>query len=306
MAQSARSIMAVRSIGAFATLVLLAAAPGCVDIVAGIDGTARYIERDEKHFTTTGKPEVVLSTFDGSIEIRPWDKSEVQVVVEKRGRDKEDVSVIEVQAQQTGNRVEVSVTEPKHIGGFHINNRSAKLIVSVPASSDIAAKSGDGSIDVERITGTVQLRSGDGSIRGWKLGGDVTAHTGDGSIKFEDVSGVLNVDTGDGSITVGGKLASLRAKSGDGSVTIHADQGSTPETDWDIITGDGSVTLEVPEGFGAEIDAHTGDGHIRMQDLTLSNVTGNMGKNTVRGRLGAGGRGVRVRTGDGSITLRRS
>jgi DUF4097 and DUF4098 domain-containing protein YvlB len=306
MALSARSTHAVRSIGAFATLALLVAAPGCVDIVAGIDGSARYVERDDKHFTTTGKPDVVVSTFDGSIEIRPWDKSEVQVVVEKRGRDKEDVSVIEVQAQQTGDRVEVNVIEPKHLGGFHINHRSAKLIVSVPASSDVAARSGDGSIDIERITGKVQLRSGDGSIRGWKVGGEVTVHTGDGSIKLEDVSGVLNVDTGDGSINVGGKLTSVRAKSGDGGVTIHADQGSTPETDWDITTGDGSVTLEIPEGFGAEIDAHTGDGHIRMQDVTISNVTGNMGKNTVRGRLGAGGKGVRVRTGDGSITLRRS
>jgi DUF4097 and DUF4098 domain-containing protein YvlB len=304
---SASSARAARSVGAFAVLAALLAAPGCVDIVAGIDGSAKYVERDEKHFEMTGKPDVVLSTFDGSIEVRPWDKSDVQVVVEKRGRDKEDVSIIEVHAEQSGNRVEVSVTEPKHYGiGFQINNRSAKLIVSVPASSDVSAKSGDGAIDIERVTGKVQLRSGDGSIRGWKLGGDVTAHTGDGGIKLEDVDGTLNVDTGDGSITLGGRLTSVRARSGDGSVTIHAEPGSASENDWDIVTGDGSVTLEVPDGFGAEIDARTGDGHIRVQDLTISNVTGSLDKNSVRGRLGQGGRGVRVRTGDGSITLRRS
>jgi DUF4097 and DUF4098 domain-containing protein YvlB len=306
MALAARSA-AVRSVAAFGFMALLLATTGCVDIVAGIDSSAKYVERDEKHFTTTGRPDVVLSTFDGSIEIRPWDKAEVQVVVEKRGRDKDDVSAIEVHAEQRGNRVEVTVTEPKHYGiGFHINNRSARLIVSMPASSDVAARSGDGAIDIERISGKLQLRSGDGSIRGWKLDGEVSAHTGDGSIRLEDVSGVLNVDTGDGSITLGGKLASVHARSGDGGVTIHAEPGSMPDSDWDIVTGDGSVTLEVPDGFGAEIDAHTGDGHIRMQDVTLSNVTGSMGKNTVRGRIGAGGRGVRVRTGDGSITLRRS
>ena len=43
-----------------------------------------------------------------------------------------------------------------------------------------------------------------------------------------------------------------------------------------------------------------------MHDVTLSNVTGEIGKNTVRGRLGAGGHALRVRTGDGSITFRRS
>jgi DUF4097 and DUF4098 domain-containing protein YvlB len=292
---------------ALALLVLLAAAPGCVDIVAGIDGTSKYIERDEKNFTMTGKPDVVLSTFDGSIEIRPWDKAGVQVVVEKRGRDKADVSVIDVQAQQTGNRVEITVTEPKHYGfDIHFNHRSAKLIVSVPASSDVMAKSGDGSIDIERVTGRLQLRSGDGSIRGRQLGGEVTAHTGDGSIKLDGVEGMLNVDTGDGSILLAGKLTSVRARTGDGSVTIHADPGSAPNSDWNIVTGDGSVTLEVADDFGAELDAHTGDGRISMRDVTLSNVTGNIGKNSVRGRLGNGGRSVRVRTGDGSITLRRS
>jgi DUF4097 and DUF4098 domain-containing protein YvlB len=281
-----------RSIGALtlpAALIALLAAPGCIEI----DGADlnKYVERDEKHFAVSGKPDVALATFDGSIEIRPWDKADVQVVVEKRGRDKDDVAAIEVKAEQHGDRIEVTVTEPKRDHGgfnFHINNRSAKLIVSVPESSDVSAKSGDGSIDIERVAGHVQLRSGDGSIRGRMLGGDVEANTGDGSIRLD------------------GKLSGVRVHTGDGSVVIRADSGSAPGADWDIVTGDGSVTLEVPDGFGAEVDAHTGDGGIHMQDLTLSNVTGKIGKNSLRGRLGDGGRSLRVRTGDGSITFKRS
>ena len=305
MALSARS---ARTLGLNAALMAWLVAPGCVDIVGSDLGRSRYVERDEKRFTVDGKPDVVVATFDGSIEIRPWDKPDVQVVVEKRGRDKEDVAVIDVQASQNGNRIEVTVSEPKNVGGldFHFNNhRSAKLIVSLPSSSDIAARSGDGSIDIEQVTGRVQLRSGDGSIRGRSLAGDVNVHTGDGSIKLDDVNGALNVDTGDGSIVLGGMLTNVHARSGDGSVTVHAEPGSTPGADWDITTGDGSVTLALPDGFGAELDAHTGDGGIRMEDITLSNVTGKIGRNTLRGRLGSGGRNLRVRTGDGSITVKR-
>jgi DUF4097 and DUF4098 domain-containing protein YvlB len=283
------SVPEVKGLALPAVLVALLAVPGCVDII-GSD-LNKYVERDEKHFAVSGKPDVALTTFDGSIEIRPWDKADVQVVIEKRGRDHDDVAAIEVKAEQHGDRIEISVTEPKRDhGGFnlHFNNRSAKLIVSVPASADITAKSGDGSIDIERVAGHVQLRSGDGSIRGRMLGGDVEANTGDGSIRLD------------------GKLTSVRVHTGDGSVTIHADPGSSPGADWDIVTGDGSVTLEVPDGFSAEVDAHTGDGGIHMRDLTLSNVTGNIGKNSLRGRLGDGGRALRVRTGDGSITLKRS
>jgi DUF4097 and DUF4098 domain-containing protein YvlB len=283
------SVPEVKGLALPAVLVALLAVPGCVDII-GSD-LNKYVERDEKHFAVSGKPDVALTTFDGSIEIRPWDKADVQVVIEKRGRDHDDVAAIEVKADQHGDRIEISVTEPKRDhGGFnlHFNNRSAKLIVSVPASADITAKSGDGSIDIERVAGHVQLRSGDGSIRGRMLGGDVEANTGDGSIRLD------------------GKLTSVRVHTGDGSVTIHADPGSSPGADWDIVTGDGSVTLEVPDGFSAEVDAHTGDGGIHMRDLTLSNVTGNIGKNSLRGRLGDGGKALRVRTGDGSITLKRS
>jgi len=299
--------LALRGILATGALAVALAGPACVDMVGADLG--KYVERDEKHFSVAGKPDVTLSTFDGSIEIRAWDKPDVQVVVEKRGRDKDDVAAIEVNATQTGNHVEVRVTEPKNRGGFgiHFNNfRSAKLIVSLPASSDVAARSGDGSIDIERVTGRMQLRSGAGSIQGRRLGGDVRAHTGDGAIKLDGVNGALDVDTGDGSITVAGKLTSVRARSGDGSVTIRAEPGSAPSGDWDIVTGDGSVTLEVPDGFGAELDAHTGDGSIHMQDITVSNVSGTIGKHTVRGRLGSGGPALRVRTGDGSITLRHS
>jgi DUF4097 and DUF4098 domain-containing protein YvlB len=230
-------------------------------------------------------------------------------VIEKRARDKADADTIEVHAEQNGNHVTVDARVPSAERTFGISwhrSRTAKLIVSVPSSSNIVAKSGDGPIDIEHVSGRVDLRSGDGRIQARDLTGDLRAHTGDGSITLDGVNGALDVDTGDGNVSVSGKLTSLHARSGDGAVTIRAASGSTATGDWDITTGDGSVTLELPDGFGGELDAHTGDGSIHVQDITVSNVTGRIAKNTVRGTLGSGGRAVRVRTGDGTITLRRS
>jgi DUF4097 and DUF4098 domain-containing protein YvlB len=266
----------------------LLATSACVDIVgARVDN--KYVEREEKRFPVGAKPEVALSTFDGAIEIRPWDKSEVEVIVEKRGFDKNAIADIEVVSTHEGNRVSVDVRSSRRKVGIHFGSSpSAKLIVSLPASSDVVARSGDGSIDVERITGRVELRSGDGSIHARDLAGDVA------------------VQTGDGSITLDGKFAGLRAHSGDGSVKIHAAAGTGASGDWEITTGDGSITLEIPDGFSGELDAHTGDGRVHVEDVTLSNVNGELRRNSVRGRLGAGGRSVRLRTGDGSITVKRS
>jgi hypothetical protein len=279
------------------------AALGCVDVVG--DGWPRYVEREEKRFSVSGRPDLSVSTFDGSVEIRAWDRSEVLVVIEKRAGHKEDAAAIEVHAEQNGDRVVVDVKAPRLTSLGH-GSRSANLIVSIPALSDVRASSGDGSLTISRITGTLDLRSGDGSIHGSELAGDLRLHTGDGSINLDDVTGGVDMDTGDGSISVAGRLTNVRARTGDGRIAIRAEPGSTTDRDWEINTGDGSITIDLPDTFGGELDAHTGDGGIQLRNLTLSGVSGEFDRHNMRGRLGSGGKTLRVRTGDGSITIRKS
>jgi hypothetical protein len=275
----------VAAIGAVATLFVTGA---CVDI-NGAGGIGRYVEREDKRFEVSGKPDVALATFDGSIEIRSWDRPEVLVVVEKHAYNKASAASIEIHTEQQGAHIVVEARMPKAavLGlGWHWS-QGAKLIVSLPASSDVNAQTGDGSIDIERINGKVELLSGDGAVRGRGLTGELAARTGDGSIAAD------------------GAFTNVRAQTGDGRVTIHAAPGSTPSRDWDIETGDGSVTIELPAGFNGELDAQTGDGRVRLQDIALSNVSGEIVRRSARGRIGSGGHVLRVRTGDGSITLRR-
>jgi hypothetical protein len=278
---------------------------GCVN-VSGHD-IGRYTERDEKRFAVDGKPEVVLTTFDGSIEIRSWDSPDVLVVVERHAATKEAAAAIHVESAQQGNKISVEVKMPAErlFGLTWFGSGGARLVVSVPVSSDVRATSGDGSIDLDHVLGTIALRSGDGSIHASNSAGNIAVTTGDGSIKLDDVDGALDANTGDGSVRVTGKLTSVRARSGDGSIAVHAQPGSTASDDWTIASGDGSVTLELPAGFSADLDAHTGDGGVHLDGVTLSNVTGAIGRNEARGQLGSGGKSLRVRTGDGSITLRR-
>jgi DUF4097 and DUF4098 domain-containing protein YvlB len=286
-------------------LTALLVGPGCVDLVGAGE---KFVERETRHFSTSSAPDLTLETFDGSIEVHTWDKPEVEVVIEKRAVSREAAGTIDVESSQEGNHVRVAARVPKMSGfGIHFNySRSAKLIVSAPSMSNLVATSGDGGINVERISGRLDLRSGDGSIRGHDLGGDIKAHTGDGSIQLEGIKGALDVDTGDGHVVVTGTLTAVRARTGDGAVTIRAEPGSAPASDWEITTGDGAIRLELPDAFDAELDAHTSDGGVHMNGITLSNVSGEIGRNRVRGQLGAGGRLVRLRTGDGSITLRRT
>ena len=264
------------------------------------------IVRTEKRFTIDGTGDVRVATFDGSIEIQSWDRPEVVIEIEKRGPSKSAVEDLEITSQQKGNLIELEVKRPRNESfsgiGLH-RTASARLIVNVPRETDVRARSGDGSIRIERVTGRLDLRTGDGSIRASDVSGELTLDTGDGSITVEGVEGRLSVDTGDGSVNVAGRLGSLKLHTGDGSVVYRGEPGSAMTEPWEITTGDGGVTLYLPADFGAELDAHTGDGTIR-NDLNVDNAGGEKERRTLRGRLGAGGKLLRVRTGDGAIRLK--
>ena len=297
--------MNLRSLLPVCLSVCLPLAVGCVNISS--QDLGRIVSRDEKRFTVDGKPEVVLSTFDGSIEIRSWDRPDVLVVIEKHAPTQAAADAIEVVSAQQGDRVSVEVKIPtnRNLAWHWFGGGSARLVVSLPASSDVKASSGDGSIRVDRVNGTIALRSGDGSIRATSSSGKVSVSTGDGSIDLDGVDGVLEATTGDGSVRVAGKLTGVRARSGDGSIAVRAEPGSAADADWELTSGDGSIALEIPDGFNANLDARTGDGGIHLNGISVANVTGAVKRNAVAGQLGTGGRAVRVRTGDGSITLRR-
>jgi hypothetical protein len=288
--------------------ILAAGAAGCV-VRVDTDGVR---VREEKRFTTKGRPTVHLATFDGSIVIRGWDRDEISVEVEKRGRDKAAAEAIEVLADQKGDVVSVEARTKDMTDGksYHLGwggvSRSAKLIVSVPAGSDLIVRTGDGSIRVDHVNGKVELRSSDGSVTGRDLVGDVVAHTEDGAIRLEGIDGKCDVASDDGSIAVQGRFEGLRVSTEDGSVVVRAAAGSKIARDWNLSTGDGSMVLYVADGLAADLDAQAHDGSVKLDSgLAFVHDPGDRTRGTVRGRLGDGGPRLVMRSGDGTIRLRR-
>jgi DUF4097 and DUF4098 domain-containing protein YvlB len=283
-------------------------AAGCT---VTVDSQSQIV-REEKRFTVSGVADLRLTTFDGSIQIQSWDKPDIVVEVEKRGSTRESVDALQIVSDQNGSTIELEVKRPRSETfsgvGFY-RSASARLIVTVPRNTNLQARSGDGSIRVERVNGRIELRTGDGSIRAMDVVGDLVINTGDGSIAVSGAEGSLDVDTGDGGVNVAGRLNRVRLHTGDGSIVYRAEPESRMAADWTISTGDGGVTVYLPEGFSAVVDAYTGDGTVRSE-LNVSAEDDEEDRETrrrsLRGRLGEGGRSLRIRTGDGSIRIRPS
>ena len=288
----------------------------CASLLAGLLGLTAcrinvdnqgFIEREQKKFAVEGVAELSLSTFDGAVEVRGWDRPEVVVEIEKRAEDKEAVDKITVLAEQTGKKIQVDVRHSgtrTFVGIGSFTSPSARLIVNAPHKINLEVRSGDGSIVVERLEGKLELRTADGRIRATESGGDLLAESGDGSLTLEDVSGRVEARTDDGGITVSGVPGAVRVRSGDGSIALRIRRGAVMTEDWMVATSDGSISAELPDDFNAMIEAEPGSDSRARSDLALADVVGGTREQrSLRGRLGNGGKLFVLRTGDGSIRL---
>lgn len=277
--------------------------------------------RETRTFTVSGRPDVVLDTFDGAIELHSWDRPEVEVEIEKRAMEQALLDDIRIDAQQNGNTVTVKVTGPRRSEfrgvtvGVHISP-TARLRVAVPRSSNVKASSADGSIRAEAVDGTLILTTADGSVSGTRLAGHIQIRSGDGSIRLDNASGILDLETVDGSIGLDGRPSVLKARTGDGAIRAQIEPDSAMTDNWELTTTDGSITLVLPGAFNAELDAETSDGVVRTSHPLLDESGSRLAdgedreerrerRRQLRSTLGEGGRLLRIRTGDGSIRIER-
>lgn len=268
----------------------------------------RLVRREDRRFAVSGRPAVVLKTFDGAIRVQSWDKPEVLVTIERQAGDEASLASIEVTSDQQGNRITVEVLKPEHsntiVLGMHVG-RSAALIVSLPRDADVSARTGDGAVTVENVVGRVEVNTGDGAVTVRRAEGDLIVHTGDGAVSLDDVRGQVDLSTGDGGVKVNGVLHGLKARTGDGAVAVRAGEGSAATADWRIETGDGGVTVELPATFSAELEARSNDGRVTVNGFELAGATRDREGAAVTGRIGSGGSRFTIRTGDGGITVGR-
>jgi len=173
--------------------------------------------------------------------------------------------------------------------------------LTVPPTAQLAVRTGDGAIDCEPVSGQVQLESGDGAIRAHGLKGDIEVRSGDGKVTLEEIDGRLRARTRDGHLTASGRFDALDLGAGDGRVDAIVAPGSQPSSAWNVETGDGAVNMRIPHDINTLLDVRTRGSHVNVElPITLE---GRVDRHQLIGELNNGGPTLRIRTGDGSITL---
>lgn len=233
-----------------------------------------------KHWSLGPNAELHVTAGDAALVVEAVGGNSIDATLTTRGYSI-GPSGVRVTEHQVGGRLDIEIRQPSMHFGF--GDHSIRLELRVPKQLNAYLHTGDGSITLRGVHGSMQVDTGDGSIHG------------------EDLDGALDAHSGDGSVHVSGRFDNLHLRTEDGSVDLDVLRGSRMHADWRVHTGDGSVRLNLPGDLSADLEVHTGDGHIRM-NLPLT-VTGMQSGNEIHGKLNGGGPLFTVRTGDGSISL---
>jgi DUF4097 and DUF4098 domain-containing protein YvlB len=225
---------------------------------------------------------VSVETFNGSIEVSPWDQDTVDISATKYGPSQQAADDLEIRVDHTADTVSVRAVHPSIRHG----NQGAKFVLRVPRNAV-----------VDRLT------TSNGGIRVSQVTGPSHLHTSNGTIHALDLAGSLDAQTSNGSITAELARAAgpIRAESSNGSINLRL-PGDFRD-DVRAHTSNGSITVHLPRELNARISARTSNSKI-TSDFDLR-MQGEIGRNHLDAVMGTGGALVDLSTSNGSIHLAR-
>jgi hypothetical protein len=243
-----------------------------------------------------------IENANGKTMVIGEERADLQVLVVKTARAESEDSARKLLAEI---RVKVSEGEDALVLEVEVPKRwnrhgSANLELRVPRDLRVGVYSSNGSVALSGLRAAVVGRSSNGSICVDDVEGDVDVQTSNGKVSCSCTCGRLLARSSNRKIEIGEHQGSVDAMTSNG--LIHASVESLGPDGMILATSNGRIVVELPEKVDADVDMRVDNGVIRNH----RELDGASGERTgrVRGRLGRGGVPIRLRTSNGSISLR--
>jgi hypothetical protein len=271
-------------------------------LLAGLPWSERAEEQETLRIDPPPGGLVRVQNVNGRIRVVGEDRSDIEVVATKVGRAESDeaaaalVREIRVLCGQVGDVLEVEVDVPRRW-----NRRGhAHLEVRVPRGTNVAVSTSNGKICVENLLGGVRAHSSNGSVDVASVVGDIDVRASNAKVSCSCTQGHLFARSSNGKIQLEDHRGSIDASTSNG--LIVADVEELGQGGVQLSTSNGRIVLELPEHVDADVDIKVDNGVIRNDRELCKAASERSGR--LRGRLGSGGTPIRLRTSNGSVSLR--
>jgi len=225
-----------------------------------------------REVTLSAWGDVKIKTTNGGIHVESWDRDEIRVVARIRVRGgsessaRETVEKLKLYAGEDG----IHVKGPKKsglLGFFKGRDWSVSFHVYVPGDTDVAARTTNGGIHIEGVSGDLDFATTNGGVTVFNASGNVSGETTNGGVTVTLVS-----------------------------------QGFHGER-VDLHTTNGGINVGLPDEISARIDASVVNGGVsvehpvKIQEKSRRRFKGTIGDGTQLE--------LRVRTTNGGVHFRR-
>ncbi len=271
-------------------------------LLSGVPWSERAEGDEILHFEATNRTVVRLHNSNGRTRLVGEDREDIEVRARKiaRAESAEEAQLllesIRIAAREEGGALELEVEVPRKW-----NRRGyANLELSVPRSLQVQISAANGKIAIEGIRGSVSAHSSNGSVSLVDIVGDVEITTANAKVSCSCTCGRILARSSNGKIELEGHRGSVDASTSNGLIRAELEEVGTQGVA--LATSNGRIVLELPEQVDAEIDIRVDNGVIRNDRPLCRSQRESDGQ--IRGRLGNGGSPIKLRTSNGSVTLR--
>jgi DUF4097 and DUF4098 domain-containing protein YvlB len=243
-----------------------------------------------------------IHNANGKTRVLGEDRDDIEIRIHKSVRaDCPDLAEklldsIRIQNSKSADVLEIEVQIPRKCSRHAV----AHIELCIPRDTEVSLSSTNGKICLEALERAIRARSNNGSVSICDVIGDIDVTTANAKVTCKRTQGHLRARSSNGKIEVDCHQGSIDASTSNGVIRASLDE--LGEMGVSLTTTNGRIVLDLPEKPDADVDIRVENGHIR-NDLELKDQTSDL-DGRVRGRLGAGGIPIKLRTSNGTVSLR--
>lgn len=279
-------------------------------------GMERYHEDFHYSYPMKSGGLLTVESFNGGVEVSPWDQDTVDISGTKYARTMEDARDLKIEIDHNPSAVSIRAVRPSMRRG----NYGARFSIKVPrgvvldhlvtSNGPIRAddgvgparlKTSNGHVEVRGLKGSLTAETSNGPIEAQDIAGPIEAHSSNGHIRLENVVGAVEATTSNSSIhaTLEKVDGAVKLQSSNGPIDLSLPPGAQCAVR--ARTSNNGITVHIPGDVNARLSADTSNGSI-SSDFEMR-MRGEIGKHHIEGTIGTGGPLIDLSTSNGSIRI---
>jgi len=255
----------------------------------------------DKRFKIDGRAMVTLRNAQGSIMVKSWERSEVEILADHTSNG------VEVDTQQNGNRIEL-VT---HVLRPDVSpaELQANYELFVPEETELEIKNDSGLVSVARVYADISVDTVLAKVELTDVSGVLTVHTVDGSFTCTRCVGRIEfTSTSGGARFLQPTTRSLRAQTFSGE--LFYDGLFAPNGNYRLTTASGPIEMVLSEKDSVKLSAHSRQGNVQNQvqlkpESHALSLFGGRKESSLVGTTGTGLARVELTSFSGKILIRK-